>query len=89
MSKKKPKSYVVEGGKVVPDNIEEVIIPDEAIYYIVGRYLQDRNEEGLSPVVVGVSTHTVEKILQLFVDWAHTNNYIKNGILTVGGHKIG
>lgn len=68
---------------------QEIIIPDEAISYIMGRYLQGKNIDGSAPIIVGIPTTVVEDILQLFIDWANSNGYVKNGIMTIGGHKVG
>lgn len=88
MAKKKDKTYIRRGGKFVPEDAEELVIPDEALYYVVSHYLQGKNTEGSVPVVVGISTQTVEDVLRLFVDWAARNGYIKNGIMTIGGRKV-
>ena len=88
MAKKSSKSFSPRNNQFIPSDAEEIIIPDEAIYYIVSRYLQGRNKEGDVPVVVGISTNTVEDVLQLFIDWAAQSGYIKDGMLTIGGHKI-
>lgn len=61
-----------------------IIVPDEAVYYVVSRYLEGKNKEGFEPVVIGISTGTVESILQLFVDWAGRNGHVKDGVLTIG-----
>jgi len=63
---------------------QTIMVPDEAIYYVVSHYLQGKNKEGFEPVVIGISTGTVENILQLFVDWAGRNGYVKDGVLTIG-----
>lgn len=69
-------------------SIGKVTIPDEAVFYIVSHYLQGKNKEGELPIVVGISTQTVIDIMHLFVDWAVRNGYVKDGVLTLGGHKI-
>jgi len=82
-------SYKFIDGKWVPGNAGELIVPDDAITFIVSRFLQGKNVEGGVPVVTGISTQAVEEVLRLFVLWAGDNSYIKDGILVLGGHKIG
>jgi len=60
-----------------------VIIPDEVVYYIVSNYLQIKRDTGVS-VVAGVSTQTVEDILQLLVNWGSSSGNIKEGVLHLG-----
>lgn len=86
---KKSVTYISKGGKLVPEGTEELIIPDEAISYVISNYLQKKSMEGNSPIVVGISTHVVQDVLSIFVSWAGKNGYIKDGILIIGGHKIG
>jgi hypothetical protein len=81
------RSKASKSRKKVTGVTEEIIIPDQAVDFIVSRYLQERNKDDL-PVVTGISTDTVETVLQLFLDWAGKRNYIKNGVLTLGGHPI-
>lgn len=74
--------------RVSEDNKNVITIPDEAIYYIVSNYMQQKtNVSGIS-VLLGISAETVENVLQLFIDWASLHGYTKNGVLTIGGHKI-
>jgi hypothetical protein len=82
-------AYKYINDKWVPAEAELFIVPDEAISYIISRYLQGKNTEGGVPVVTGISTQAVREVLRLFVQWAGRNDYIKDGILTMGGHKIG
>ena len=84
---KKSTKFEVKKGKFVPEGSQEVIVPDEALKYIVANFLQEKNNDGM-PIVIGVSHHTVETVLQLLIDWAMLNGYVKDGILTIGGHKI-
>lgn len=84
----KKKTYVRRGGKFVPEDMEELTIPDEALYYVVSHYLQGKNIEGREPIVLGIPTQTVEDVLRLFVDWAAQNGYVKNGVMTIGEHRI-
>lgn len=72
--------------KQAPSIVEGVVIPDEAIYYIVSNFLQKRSVPGM-PVVTGVSTQTVEDILQLLVDWSTKNGYVDGATITIGGKK--
>ena len=85
--KKKATQYKAVDGKFVPEHMQELTIPDAAIYYVVNRFLQGKNKEG-GPIVVGISTNTVKDVLGLFIDWAAHNGYVKDGIMTVGGHKV-
>lgn len=66
----------------------KVEIPDEAISYIVQRYLSRKSVEGV-PLVVGISTDDVEAVLSLFIEWAAHKNYVKDGILFIGGNPVG
>ena len=81
-------SYKLRDGNLVSDDAEELIIPNEAIRYVVNNFLQEKAASNKTPVIVGISTADVESVLQLFVNWAAKNGYIKNGILTIGGYKI-
>jgi hypothetical protein len=81
--KPKSKKFEANEGAWAKDQATEVTIPDEAIYYIVNNYLQNRNATGV-PVVLGVSTQTVEDILQLLVDWAARTGHIKDGVISIG-----
>lgn len=83
----KNKTFEVRDGTLVPEGTQEVLIPDEALSYIVSHYLQEKNKDGM-PIVIGISPHAVEAVLQLLIDWSAANGYVKNGILTLGGHKI-
>ncbi len=65
-----------------------VEIPDEAITYIVSRYLSSKSVEGV-PMVVGIASDDVEAVLGLFVEWAVSKKYVKDGILFIGGSPIG
>lgn len=62
---------------------EELYIPDEAIQYIVSRYLTNRNSDGL-PLTSGINPDAVESVLELFVEWAGKNGYVKDGQLVIG-----
>jgi len=84
---KKSTVFEVKQGRLVAEGSQEVIVPDEALNYIVTHFLQEKNSSDM-PIVIGVSSHTVEAILQLLIDWAAGNGYVKNGIMTLGGHKI-
>lgn len=85
--RKKSTKFEVKNGQLVPEGSQEVMIPDEALDYIVTHFLRESNKEGM-PVVIGVSSHTVESVLQLLVDWAAASGYVRDGIMTLGGHKI-
>ena len=85
--KKKTKTFEVRKGELVPEGTQEVIIPDEALNYIVSHYLRAKNKEDM-PIVVGISLDTVEAVLQLLIDWSAANGYVKDGVLTIGGYKI-
>lgn len=66
----------------------DVIIPDEALEYITRHYLEKHSTEGV-PAVLGISSTTVEHVLGLFIEWAGAHGYVRNGVLMIGGHKIG
>ena len=66
---------------------QEVIIPDEAIIYIVNNFFLARRIEGVQ-IVRGISDADVELVLNLLIKWADTSGYVKNNILTLGGIKI-
>lgn len=82
------KNYKYRNGSLVSEDTEELLIPDEAIHYVVSNFLQGKTVKGGAPVIIGVTTSDVENVLQLFVNWADRNGYIKGGILTIGGYKI-
>lgn len=63
-------------------------IPDEAINYIVSHYLTQKNTD-TGAVVVGISGEATRDILNLFLKWAEQNNFVKDGILIMGGKPIG
>lgn len=81
--KSKSKKFEANEGAWAKDVVTEVTIPDEAIYYIVNNYLQNRSSTGV-PVVLGISTQTVEDILQLLVDWAARSGHVKDGVISIG-----
>lgn len=81
--KKKDKKFVADEGAWAKDKATEVSIPDDAIYYIVGNYLQKKYTAGV-PVVVGISTQTVEDILQLLIDWSALNGHVQDGVISIG-----
>lgn len=76
------KPLVPAGSKVTT-----VEVPDEAIDYIVSRFLMKQAGNGES-LVTGVSTDVVETVLSLLVDWAAINGQVKDGILFIGGKDI-
>jgi hypothetical protein len=82
--KKKNKTFVAREGQWASDTPTELDVPDEAIYYIVSHYLQGKAAAEGVPAVIGISTQTVEDVLQLFIDWAARNNHIEDGVLTIG-----
>ena len=82
-SKTKKKKFEANEGNWATGDVTEVSIPDEAIYYIVSNYLQNKTTPGI-PVVVGISTQTVEDILQLLIDWSARSGYIKDGVISIG-----
>jgi hypothetical protein len=57
-------------------------IPDDAITFIVSHYIRRKASDG-SPIVVGISSDTVEGVLGLFFDWAASKDYIKDGKLVI------
>jgi hypothetical protein len=82
-SKTKIKKFEANEGNWAKGDAIEVSIPDEAVYYIVSNYLQNQTTPGI-PVVVGISTQTVEDILQLLVDWSARSGHIKDGVINIG-----
>lgn len=67
----------------VPSGYQKVVIPDEAIYYIVSNYLQEKTKTTGVSVLVGISTEAVQEVLRLFVDWAGMRGLVKDGVLTL------
>jgi hypothetical protein len=88
MAKKNKKTIQLGNPHSVNSKTVEVDIPDEAITYIVNKYIANKTVEGV-PLVVGVSTDDVETVLGLFIEWAAGRGYVKDGILFVGGNPIG
>lgn len=85
MAKKtKNKKFVAREGNWAPEVPNEIEVPAEAIYYIVSHYLQGKAESEGVPGVIGISTQTVEDVLQLLIDWAAKNNHIEDGVMTIG-----
>ena len=80
MAKNKSKKEPVE----VPSGKQVVTIPDEAIYYIVSNFLQEKTKVSGLSVLVGVPADTVEQVLRLFVEWSARMGYVRDGVLTVG-----
>ena len=67
---------------------QKVTIDDEAIYYIVNNYLQEKTKTSGLSVLVGISSETVEDVLRLFIDWAALRGYIEDGVLTIGEEEV-
>ena len=80
---KKTRTITAQKKQFSTDETQEVIIPDDALRYIVSHYIQEKNK-GDMPVVIGISSSTVEAVLQLLVDWAAASGYVKDGVLTLG-----
>lgn len=87
MPKKKEK-IIQRGDPHLSETQISLEVPDEAISFIVSRYLNKKSVEGV-PLVVGISTSDVETVLALFFEWAANKNYIKDGILILGGTPVG
>ncbi len=87
-ARKKQKNILPSPKNISGAQETKVEIPDEAIEYIVSRYLSRRSSEGV-PLVVGISTDDVEAVLSLLVEWAAFRNYVKDGVLFIGGSPIG
>ena len=83
MSKKSKSKKFVAKSQPWEEEATQVIIPDEAVYHIVSNYLQIKRTTGVS-VLTGVSTQTVEDILQLLVNWGAEAGKIKQGVLHLG-----
>ena len=62
---------------------DNLIIPDEAISFIVRNYLMRQHTEGLQ-VSLGVNQHTVEAVLELFIAWAKASKRIENNSIVLG-----
>lgn len=58
----------------------KIEIPDEAVSYIVSRYLIRRSKDDI-PITIGINTNDVEAVLQLFIDWAAENGSIEKNEL--------
>lgn len=58
----------------------KIEIPDEAVSYIVSRYLIRRSKDDI-PITIGINTNDVEAVLQLFIDWAAENGSIEENEL--------
>ena len=82
------REYTLKNGNLEPKETGSLIIPDEALYFIVSRYLENKNEAGSEAVVVGIKPDTVEEVVRLFVEWASLNGYINNNMLVIGVEKI-
>lgn len=90
MKRKPPKVLGSDNTPVIPADakILSVEIPDEAVDYIVSRFLMKKANTGES-VITGISTDTVETVLSLLVDWGAATNRVKQGVLFLGGKNIG
>lgn len=89
MAKKQNKKVIKVGNpNVVGAATVTVDIPDEAITYIVNKYVSNKSTEGV-PLVIGISTDDVETVLGLFLEWAAGKGYVKEGVLFVGGQAAG
>jgi len=75
-------------GTIKPTDNVPIEVPIDAVNYIVSRYL-GRKSTGNLPMVVGIPSDAVESVLGLFLEWAAANNYVKDGVLTLGGTPIG
>jgi len=62
---------------------KNLIVPDDAIAYIVRNYLAQRRTEGL-PVAVGVSQNVVQTVLDLFVAWAKEAKRVQDNTIVLG-----
>lgn len=58
-------------------------VPDEAMHYIISRYLLKRHTAGV-PITLGISQDAVEAVLKLFFQWAAEYNHIEDGKLVLG-----
>ncbi len=85
----KKKKVLEYGNPHIPGTKQiKVEIPDDAVTYIVSKYLGSKTVDGV-PMVIGMSSDDVESVLGLFVEWAVSKNYVKDGILFIGGNPIG
>lgn len=78
-----------KSSKPVTDGKQKLTVPDDAIYYVVSNFLEKKTKTSGVPVLIGISTQTVEEVIGLFVDWAAANGYVRDGIMTIGGEKVG
>ena len=60
----------------------ELYVPDDAIKYIVSKYLTKKSVESVS-VTVGIPSATVEDVVFLFLQWANAEGYIEDGKLSM------
>jgi hypothetical protein len=85
VSNKRKKTFETKSKSSIFEDptIEEVIVPDEALTYIIANYLNLKNKDGVL-AMVGISPHTVETVLQLLIDWGALRGHVKNGVLHLG-----
>lgn len=84
MAKKQSTKVIKAGNSETPGTeVVAIDIPDEAVSFIVSRYISKKNVDDV-PLIVGISTDDVETVLGLFIEWAGTNGYIREGVLFMG-----
>lgn len=59
------------------------VLPDEALSFIVSKYVERRANTSGVPVLVGIPPKTVEEVLRLFLEWANARGHLKDGTLTL------
>ncbi len=83
MGKKSSRVIEITPGNAKSPNTIKVEVSDEAISYIVGKYVSKKSIDGV-PVVIGMSTEDVETVIGLLVEWAISNGKVKDGIIFIG-----
>ena len=84
MSNNKNRKFTAREGQWASDEEKTLEIPDSAIYYIVSHYLQGKVNAQDVPGAIGISSQTVEDVLQLLIAWDARNDHIKAGVMTIG-----
>jgi hypothetical protein len=84
MAKDKVKKFEVPQKSWEPDKVPPIIVPDDAIYYVVNNYLQNKDRGDGVSVLVGIPSETVEDVIKLLIAWAHQSGKIKDGAVYIG-----
>lgn len=62
---------------------KKIIVPDEAISYIVERYLSNKKTSSVD-FTVGIRSDVVEDVVSLFLNWADSKDMFK-GLESLNG----